>query len=102
MVRCSTSGYIDVYFAVESGYLAGQWDQDERIPVVYRFYPVGWHSLSDAALDAWNDNNPASIEYWSESDDNTAAFQPDHQIEGFINSLVDNTHEDVVAVSEAV
>ena len=95
VVRCSTTGQVDVFFAVESGYLSGQREQANRIPVVYQFYPVGWLSWSDAALDAWHDNNPLSVEYWYESDSNTAGFQPDHQIKRFINSLVDNTHEDV-------
>ncbi len=96
VVRCSTSGYVDVYFVVESGYLAGPWDLDDRIPVVNRFLPVGWLSLSDAARDAWTDNNPVSGEYWYESTDNKGAWQPWDQVEGFINSLVDNTHEGVL------
>ncbi len=98
-VSCFSTGELYVYFEVESGYLAGQSDHDDRIPVSHWFLPVRWLSWSDAEQAAWFDNNPASVEYWYESDLNRSAFQPDHQIEGFINSLVDDTHEDIFLLS---
>ena len=98
-VWCSSTGELYVYFQVESGYLAGQSDHDDRIPVSHWFLPVEWFSWNDAERAAWFDNNPASVEYWGDSTDNLAAFQPDHQIERFINSLVDDTHEDLLLLS---
>ncbi len=85
VVVCSADGEVDIYLAVESGYLAGQYLHDNRIPVTYVFLPyesTDWDSTRQQTYV----NDHGILSYWSESTTNRAAFLPDEFKEDFVNS----------------
>lgn len=91
MVSCY-NGILGVFFFVESGYLAGQYLLQDRIPGGYVFLPKEYFKWDQSTQDAFADEVPSVIGMWGETSDNMGAYLPDEQRVDFINQAVNSDY----------
>ena len=86
VVTCGYDGLLDVYFVVESGFLAGQYRHNDKIPVAYMFTPRDYSTWDKARADAYRSENLV-LSYWHESTTNDSAFAAESDVAALANGL---------------
>ena len=84
-VTCRNDGALTVTLDIDSGFLAGQYRLDNRIPVEYVFFPNDWQSWTQTRQQQFFAEHKVASN-WFESTDNKAAILPSILNESFLNA----------------
>ncbi|MCQ3806118.1 MAG: S-layer homology domain-containing protein [Acidimicrobiaceae bacterium] len=84
-VTCRNNGETAVFLDIDSGFLAGQYHLDNRIPVEYVFFPNDWQSWTQTRRQQYFAEHKV-VSNWFESSDNEAAFLPSILNESFLDA----------------